>query len=241
MRPRLELLSFSAMPNGTFLLPVWFDLGATFAFGVTGALAAVKRGYDIVGIFFLALACGLGGGLIRDGVFLSNSGPTPLLTDPRYIEAIVVATVVGALFGKHVKRFRRTIAVIDALGLGAYAAFGTQKALQAGIAGVPAVLVGVINAAGGGLVRDIITRLEPLVFKPGQFYVLTAVAGAVTFVFLTAQLGVNATLAASASIVVTAVFRLLTIVFNWRTTSIGAPEDGASGGGTTGGTGDSAL
>lgn len=213
------------IPQGTFTLPVWFDLGATFAFGLTGALAGIKRGYDIVGLFFLALACGLGGALIRDGVFLPSKDPTPLLTDPRYILAIVLATVAGALFGRHVKRFRRTIAFIDALGLGAYAAFGTQKALLAGIAAPAAVLVGVINATGGGLVRDIITRLEPLVFKPGQFYVLTAVAGAITFVFLTVQVGYTATLAAIIAIVVTIVFRFLAIFFNWRTTAVAPVEE----------------
>lgn len=213
------------MPGGSFLLPVWFDLGATFAFGITGVLAAIRRGYDIVGMFFLALACGLGGGLIRDAVFLPRTDATPLLTDPRYIEAVVLATIAGALFGKHVKRLRRTIALIDALGLGAYAAFGTQKALQAGLAAPAAILVGVINAAGGGLLRDVITRSEPLVFRPGQFYVLTAVAGAVTFVFLTAQLNLTATLAAIVAIVVTAVFRVLTIVFNWRTSAIAATDE----------------
>jgi len=187
------------MAAAEFHLPVWFDLAATFAFGLTGALAAIKRGYDIVGVFFLALATGLGGGLIRDGVFLPERTATPLLTDPRYVELIVAATVAGALFGGRTKRFHRLIAVIDALGLGAYAAFGTEKALAAGLAVPAAILVGVINAAGGGLLRDIITREEPLVFKPGQFYVLTAVAGAVTFVF-----------------------RALTIAFNWRTTSVGS-------------------
>ena len=213
------------MPNGPFLLPVWFDLGATFAFGLTGALAAIRRGYDIVGTFFLALATAIGGGLIRDGVFLPHADATPLLTDPRYIEAIVLATMCGAFFGKHVKRFRRTIALIDALGLGAYAAFGTQKALQAGLAAPAAVLIGVINAAGGGLLRDIITRSEPLVFRPGQFYVLTAVAGAVTFLFLSVQFGLSATFAATIAIVVTATFRILTILFNWRTSALAAPEE----------------
>ena len=52
-----------------FTLPVWIDLGATFAFALTGALAAIKRGYDVVGVFFLALVSGIGGGLIRDGIF----------------------------------------------------------------------------------------------------------------------------------------------------------------------------
>lgn len=214
------------MHSDTFQLPVIFDLAAVFAFALTGALAGIKRGYDIVGVFFLALVSSIGGGLIRDGVFIPGGGATPLLTDPRYIEVIVAATIAGALFGGHVKKFHRLIAVIDALGLGAYAAFGTQKALVAGLAVPAAVLVGVINAAGGGLLRDVITRQEPLVFKPGQFYVLTALAGAVVFVFLTVQLGLDATIAALAAIVATFVFRVLTIVFNWRTTPVGETGEG---------------
>ena len=213
------------MAPGAFHLPVWFDLGATFAFGLTGALAGIKRGYDIVGVFFLALASGIGGGLIRDGVFIPGGAATPLLTDPRYVEIIVGATIAGALFGGHAKKFHRLIAIIDALGLGAYAAFGTEKALAAGLAVPAAVLVGVINASGGGLLRDIITREEPLVFKPGQFYVLTALAGAVTFVFCAVALDQTPTSAAMAAIGVTFVFRALTIAFNWRTTSVGGPSE----------------
>ncbi|MDB6092766.1 MAG: hypothetical protein JWM32_328 [Verrucomicrobia bacterium] len=211
--------------NHAFQLPAFIDLGATFAFALTGTLAAIKRGYDIVGMFFLALASGIGGGLIRDGVFIQGDGPTPLLSDPRYIEVVLAATVAGALFGRHITRFRRLIAVIDALGLGAYAAFGTQKSLQSGLAVPAAILVGVINAAGGGLLRDIITGEEPLVFKPGQFYVLTAVGGAVTFVFLSVTLEVAATPAALAAIAVTFVFRALAIAFNWRTTPVGPPSE----------------
>ena len=212
------------MTANVFQLPAWFDLGATLAFGITGALAAVRRGYDIVGIFFLALASGIGGGLIRDGVFLHSSNPTPLLTDPRYIEVIFAATVLGALFRKHVHGLNRIIAVIDALGLGAYAVFGVQKSLQAGLAVPAALLVGVINAAGGGLLRDIITRQEPLVFKPGQFYVLAALVGAVTFVCLTILTPLEATPAALIAIGLTFALRVLSIAFNWRTSRIGTPE-----------------
>ncbi len=79
-----------------------------------------------------------------------------------------------------------------------------------------------INASGGGLLRDIITREEPLVFKPGQFYVLTALAGAVTFVFCSVTLDLTATPAAIAAVAVTFVFRVLTIVFNWRTAPVSA-------------------
>ena len=202
--------------HASFQLPIWFDLGATFAFALTGALAALKRGYDVVGLISLALVSGIGGGLIRDGIFLQQ-GLTPLLTNPNYLYVIGAAALGGVLLGERVHQFNRVIAMVDALGLGAYACFGVQKSLQAGLGPTAAVLVGVVNAVGGGLLRDVLTREEPLVFRPGQFYVLVALAGAVTFVFLTAQLGVSATIAAFAAIGLTFVFRMLTIVFNWRT------------------------
>jgi uncharacterized membrane protein YeiH len=209
------------MNAAAFHLPVWFDLGATLAFSVTGALAGIRRGYDIVGIFFLALVSGIGGGLLRDGVFIHSEGPTPLLTDPRYIEVIAGATLVGVLFGRQLHGVQRLIAVIDALGLGAYAVFGVQKSLLAGLPVPAALLVGIVNAAGGGLLRDIITREEPLVFKPGQFYVLAALVGAVMFVWLTVLTQLEATPAALIAIGLTFSLRLLSITFNWRTSRIG--------------------
>ncbi len=208
------------MHNATFQLPVWFDLGATFAFALTGALAAVKRGYDIVGLVSLAIVSGIGGGLIRDGIFLQQGDITPLLTNPNYLYVIGAAVATSVVLGNRVRRFHRLIAVVDAVGLGAYACFGVQKSLQAGLGASAAVLVGVVNAVGGGVLRDLLTREEPLVFKPGQFYVLTALAGAVTFVFLTVQFELGPTRAAWAAIVLTFVFRVLTIRFNWRSEAV---------------------
>jgi uncharacterized membrane protein YeiH len=207
------------MVHGSFDLPVLFDLGATFAFALSGALAAIKRGYDIVGVLALALVSGIGGGLIRDGLFLAQ-GPTPLLTNPRYIEIIGLAVLCGVIFGARVHRFARLIAVVDALGLGAYAAFGVQKSLLAGLAPPAAILVGVVNAVGGGVLRDLLAREEPLVFKPGQFYLLTALGGAVTFVFCSITLDLSANRSAIAAVAVTFIFRMLTITLNWRTAPV---------------------
>lgn len=203
----------------SFTLPIWIDLGATFAFALTGALAGIKRDYDIVGVFFLALISGIGGGLIRDGLFLQE-GVTPLLTNPNYLYVIMTAALVGIVMGERVNHFNRVIAMVDAVGLGAYACFGVQKSLMAGLGPTAAVFVGVVNAVGGGLVRDVITREEPLTFRPGQFYVLVAFAGAVMFVVLAVQSGIAATTAAFISIALTFLFRMLAIIFNWRTGSL---------------------
>lgn len=207
------------MLKGAFDLPVWFDLAATFAFALTGALAAIKRNYDIVGVLALALVSGIGGGLIRDGLFIQRE-LTPLLTNPAYIYTITAATAASFFFQRHIHRFNRLIAWVDALGLGAYACFGVQKSLAAGLPGSAAVLVGVINAIGGGLLRDVLTREEPLVFKPGQFYLLTALVGAVTFICAGVYLDITATAAALLAMAVTFLFRSVAIAFNWRTAPV---------------------
>src|SRR5947207_7250030 len=56
----------------TIALPPFIDLGATVLFSITGATVAIRRHYDVIGVFVLALACGLGGGLLRDGLFIQN-------------------------------------------------------------------------------------------------------------------------------------------------------------------------
>ena len=77
-----------------------------------------------------------------------------------------------------------------------------------------------INAVGGGLLRDVLTREEPLVFKPGQFYLLTALGGAVTFICAGVYLRITATQAALLAMAVTFLFRSLTIAFNWQTAPV---------------------
>lgn len=210
------------MLTGQFELPVVFDLAATFAFALTGALAAVRRRYDIVGVFFLALISGLGGGLLRDGIFIQN-GPPAALLDARYIQIVAAAVGVGVLLRERVQRFGRVIATIDALGLGAYAAFGTQKALASGLSIPAAMLIGVLNAAGGGILRDVLTREEPLVFKPGQFYVLAAFFGTVIFVVAGTILTLSAETAALITIGATFTIRTLTVWLNWQTTPVAQP------------------
>ncbi len=204
------------MLKGNFQLPIVIDLSATFLFGLTGALAALKRGYDWVGIFFLAFATAVGGALIRDGIFISQ-GPPAVTRDSRYILMIVVSVCVAFLLRHRAHKFNKVIAWLDALGLGAYAAVGVQKALAADLSVAAAVLVGVVNAAGGGLMRDVLAREEPLVFKPGQFYALAAVAGCTLFVVLSIYAGVDSTHAAIWTIGATFAFRMLAIRFNWQT------------------------
>jgi uncharacterized membrane protein YeiH len=199
-----------------FTLHAIFDLGAVFVFGITGALAAVHRGYDFIGLFALAFVTGVGGGLIRDSVFIQH-GPPAVATDWRYFFAILLSGIVGLLFHKKKKHIGKIIAFFDAVGLGAYAVVGVQKALAASLSIPASIMVGVINAAGGGLLRDILVSEEPLLFKPGQLYVLAALAGCLLFIVLAVYFGIQAEVAALVTIVFTFILRVLAIKFNWST------------------------
>lgn len=211
------------MMQDAFRISIEFDLCATFIFGITGALVALRRGYDIVGLFALAFVTGVGGGLLRDGFFIQQ-GPPAVTTDGRYIVVILLAGLVGLFFQNWVKRLTKWIALLDALGLGAYAVVGVQKSLAAGLSIAAAVLVGVINAVGGGLLRDLLVRDEPLLLKPGQFYALAAFAGCLLFVALTAYLKMPAPRAGLITVAATFVFRVLAIQFNWRTPPLYRPD-----------------
>ena len=221
-------------PEHQFSLPIYFDLGATFLYALTGALMAIRRRYDVVGVFVLALVSGLGGGLIRDSVFIQN-GPPLAMKDERYLYVVFAGCLAAALFGHKVDRLQKGFLIADALGLGAYAVVGVEKSLNAGLSVLAAIMVGVINAAGGGLLRDVLVREEPLVFKPGQLYVLAAVLGASLFSALIVRFDKPVESAALLAVGVTFVFRLLAITFNWKTVSVAErlmPITGDTAGGT---------
>jgi uncharacterized membrane protein YeiH len=212
-------LPMTVEPANQFVLPIYFDLGATFLYALTGALMAIRRHYDMVGLFVLALVSGLGGGLIRDSIFIQN-GPPVAMKDERYLYVVIAGCLAAALFGHRMDRLQRGFLLADALGLGAYAVVGVEKSLNAGLSILAAIMVGVVNAAGGGMLRDVLVREEPLLFKPGQLYVLAASLGAGLFTALIVHFNKPVEVAALLAVGVTFVFRLLAITFNWKTVAV---------------------
>lgn len=207
------------MPAAQFALPIGFDLAGVLLFAVTGAWSAMARGYDIMGVFVLAFVTGAGGGLLRDGVFLKR---VPLvLTDWRYLAAVLLGGLIGVAVGSLEKRLTAVFAMVDALGLGAYAVVGAQASLAAGLPAIAALIVGLTNAVGGGLLRDVLVREEPLLFKPSQLYGVAALAGCVVFLGLERQLRMPASSAALAAIGMTFLLRMLSRRFNWQTAPLG--------------------
>jgi uncharacterized membrane protein YeiH len=208
---------------GRFQLPIAFDVAATILFAVTGAIAAMRKRYDLVGVVVLALVTGLGGALLRDGLFLQQ-GPPAVLEDGRYLAGVLAGAFAGTYFARHLHRLRLLFLLADAAALGVYGVVGAQKALAAGLPLVSATVVGVVNAVGGGVLRDVLVREEPLIFKPGEFYAVAAIAGCVLYVLLVSRLGVGELTAALAGIALAFSVRVLSIRLGWRTGAFSGDE-----------------
>lgn len=208
------------MTSQPFQLPIAVDLAAVFLMALTGATCALRRGFDIIGLLVLALVTGIGGALIRDGVFL-NVGVSPVLSDQRYLVAVALASLAGILFGDKAVVSERLILWVDAAALGAYAVVGADRSMDMGLAAAPAILVGVVNACGGGILRDLFVGDQPIVFKPGQFYALAALIGCLVYVPLRRYTNIDPLLLAAVAIGITFGLRVLAIALNWHTAPLG--------------------
>ncbi len=174
------------------LLPLlaWIDLFGIAVFAASGALAAARRGQTIVTFAFFALVTGVGGGTVRD---LLIGAPVFWVTDGR-VAAACLAT--AFLIWLTPRRWWPEPALdwFDAVGLAAYAVFGAAKALAFGVPPVVAVLMGVITACVGGIIRDVLAGEPSILLRP-ELYVTAAALASGLFVLLTA-IGVAALLAA---------------------------------------------
>src|SRR5262245_20385853 len=197
-------------------LPLAFDLVATFVSALAGALVAARRQYDFVGVFALAFVTGLGGALIRDGIFLQTAPPAAV-RDSRYLLAVLAAMLFGLGIDQLNTPLSRLALVFDAVGLGVYAVVGADRSLAAGLGHLGAILVGVVNAVGGGRRRDVLTREEPVLFKPGQFYATAAILASALYVGLRAGPEMHPQPAAVIAAGVGIAVRLLAVRYDWKT------------------------
>lgn len=174
------------MPTTFASAQLALDLVGVFVFALSGGLVAVKKRFDLFGVLVLACAAALGGGIMRD--LLIGSVPPVGISDWRLLTAAGLGGLVTFLFHPGVERVTRFVRVLDAAGLAAFAVAGSLKAVTtAGVSPVASVLVGVITAIGGGIVRDLLAGQVPEVLRR-ELYAVPAMLGAV-IVVVAAQLG----------------------------------------------------
>lgn len=186
------------------------DLAAAAVFAVTGALVASRKQMDIVGFMWLGVVTGVGGGTVRD---LLLDMPVFWVREPTPIAVCLVSSVM-VYFTAHLVHSRyRLILWLDALGLALVTIAGTAKGLDAGAGPLVAVVMGVITAAVGGIIRDILGQ-EPSIILRREIYVTASVVGAVLYVSLVG-LAIDRTSAALAGGSAAFLVRSLAIVLGW--------------------------
>jgi uncharacterized membrane protein YeiH len=160
------------------------DLIGVAVFAISGALAAGRRGLDLIGVIVLGTATAVGGGTIRD-VLLARY-PIFWLADPAYLIVIVAASLVTVAYTRWRPPPHAALLVADALGLALFSIVGAQIGEVAGLPAVSGVLLGTVTGTAGGAVRDVLSAEVPLILRRGNLYATAAIAGTATYFLLVA-------------------------------------------------------
>jgi len=157
------------------ILVMVLDLGGTFVFAISGAVAAVKYRLDIFGVMVLAFTAGNVGGITRD--LLIGAVPPAAISSLNYLGVSLLAGLIVFFRDPAVTRHNNAVLWFDAVGLAFFAVAGAEKALLHGINPVMAALLGMLTGIGGGMLRDVLVMQIPTVLR-SDLYALAALVGA---------------------------------------------------------------
>lgn len=156
------------------------DYAGIAVFAATGALAASRKELDIIGFLFFAGLTGIGGGTIRD---LILSVPVFWVQNPDYLLVCGVVAIIVYFTAHLIESRYKLLLWLDAVGVAAYCVFGAWKGLVVTGSAPIAIVMGMLTAAFGGILRDQIAG-EPSVLMRPEIYITAAMAGSVVFTFL---------------------------------------------------------
>ena len=184
------------------------DLLSTLVFALVGARIAADKGLDYGGIAFIAAVASLSGGTLRN-LFL---GLTPVwIIDPWIIISVLSAVLITLVF-RRVTRIGKTLLVMDTLGLAVATISGSHLAFRENVSWWAAIILGLITAVTGGLLRDVLCQVEPVLLHR-ETIGTSSLMGAITFVSLH-QLEVSQTISALAGAAIVVITRIVSIYFD---------------------------
>jgi uncharacterized membrane protein YeiH len=209
------------LPIATSSIFSFIDFAGVVA-GATGGALEAKRNqtyaYDFVGVIGLGLISALGGGITRD-VMLQH-GPPLAFTDVRYLLLAFGGALIGLICGATLgSRLTKPLVWVDAAALGFFAVAGSTRALAAGLSFLPALILGVVTAVGGGSLRDVFSGRTPKVFERGEPYALVAAIVSVLFLLAVRWTG-NEKLSTAIGIAAGFMIRVLALRFHWKTQAV---------------------
>jgi uncharacterized membrane protein YeiH len=181
------------------------------AFTITGALVAARNQMDAIGFVMLGTVTGIGGGTIRD--VLLDLHPILWIEHPAYLAVCIVVSLVVFFTAQRVHSRMRLILWADAVGLALFATVGAERATSVGASALVAVVMGVITACFGGIIRDLLGHARSIIFSY-EIYVTAAVAAAAVFVAADSA-GFSRELAVTAGVSAGFALRAGALVWGW--------------------------
>ncbi len=160
------------------------DLFGTAVFAISGGLMAARKRYDLFGFLVVGMCPAIGGGTLRD----MTLGATPVfwIEDVNYLWIALITSVLTFFFAKHIREYTMALLIADAVGLALFAIVGAQKAMTFQVLPEIAVVMGVMTACVGGMIRDVLCREEPLILQK-DIYATAAILGAGIYVVMEAM------------------------------------------------------
>lgn len=194
------------------MLLTFLDLFGVAVFAISGALAAGRRGMDVLGTFVCASVTAIGGGTLRD--LLMNRHPIFWFSNSTYLYIIIGSVLLTMLYTRRYRVPHYSLLIADALGLAVFGLSGTQLAQQAGLSPLVAVFMGTITAVAGGVIRDLLCSNVPMVFQR-DIYATSVIVGLSAYVCLqSVGAGSTASLLLGGTLIIG--IRLLAIFFHWH-------------------------
>lgn len=157
---------------------LWLDYGGVFVFALSGALMAARNRMDVFGYIVMALMPAVGGGTIRD---LILGVPVFWIEDNVYLFLTLSAAMITYYGARWIVRLQRALTWMDAVGLSVFCVLGAEKSLTLLGNPVIAVVMGVITAVAGGIIRDVIANHVPMILHK-EVYATAAFTGGVVYV-----------------------------------------------------------
>ncbi len=195
----------------------YLDLAGTFAFAVSGALSGIEKRYDMFGVLFVGFITAVGGGTTRD--LLLGATPVSWMKNITYLYVILLAVVFTFLTSKKIMKWRKTLFLFDSIGLGVFTIVGIKKTLELGLSWEIALMMGVISAVLGGILRDVFNNEEPLILHK-EIYATACFAGGL-LIYGLYRAGVVSTINVPVAIGAIILIRILAVRFKWSLPVLG--------------------
>lgn len=187
------------------------DLFGTGIFAISGVLTAIEKKFDLVGALIIGFVTAIGGGTLRD--LLIGRFPVGWLNDRNYFVVILLGFAIAYIYKNIVTRYKKSMFLFDTIGIGLFTVLGIKISLEHKLSIEHCLIMGVISACFGGVIRDVLTNEIPLLFRK-EIYASACLIGGIVYVILN-QVSIYENINIITAILTVIIIRYYSIKYNW--------------------------